>query len=91
MIFRRAIDRFSASARSPWGTNLSLFLILVCLHAAGAIDAIAGFTFPGLADTTMQTAALAVWLSLYGYSIFALFRTYGRSGSSMSFEVDHCF
>jgi O-antigen ligase len=77
MIFRRAIGRFSASARSPWGTNLSLFLILVCLHAAGAIDAIAGLTLPGLADTTIQTAALAVWLSLYGYSVFALFRTYG--------------
>ena len=77
MISRLAIDRFSAFARIGWATNLSLFLILVCLHAAGAFDAIAGFIFPGLVDSTIRTAGLAVWLFLYGYSVFALFYTYG--------------
>ena len=68
---------------TPAGTNrpqhktLSLFVVLVCLHAAGAFEAIIEFLFPGQIKTTIQTAGLVLWLFLYAYSLVVLFRDYG--------------
>lgn len=66
-----------AATNKPQHKALSLFVVLVCLHAAGAFDAIIEFLFPGQMKTTIQTAGLVLWLSLYAYSLVVLFRDYG--------------
>ena len=66
-----------AGTNGPQHKTLSLFVVLVCLHAAGAFEAIIEFLFPGQIKTTIQTAGLVLWLFLYAYSLVVLFRDYG--------------
>jgi hypothetical protein len=64
--------RRAAVARPAGG--ISPFVVLVLMHASGILDSLGMFLLPARAETFLLSASRAVWLWLYLYAGFALFR-----------------
>lgn len=75
------LDR--AEKRSPLATrdrvsqsDISPFIVVACLQAAGAFETI-GFFLIATAPATASLVSLVLWLCFYVYSLFILCRAYG--------------